>query len=375
MNKNLTLSFRTVDELVKKGVSDDALVTYIALKSLYNTNMEEMVISYDSINYQLYKDIIKNDKNSSKKKAIYLNSIKELQSVNKVSIIKEFADGVLLDMNGLFCTDEETIESNDVNPFDSNVKGEKKVKNYYFTIDIEQVQNVLRQMNNKKKIFRYLFMYLGLKAKNNDLLYFMCTREELVNITKIDIRSIDKYNNVLSENNIIYVKKNVDYKWSDTKNTVSNGYGLYKDKNEIDSSYGKFIKERVDNGKIILSKSYANKGKDTKEYKEKLAQQQEDKGVTKCDTLTTDKKHFGNSTVFIDAINTEPSEEELNIIEQEEKKKTVSNSTPYEWWIDMIQNDNLDMSQRIELAHKFDCEYLLDGVQKIRKQHEMLTFD
>lgn len=355
MNKNLTLSFRTVDELIKKGISDDALITYIALKSLYNTNMEEMVISYDSINYQLYKDIIKNDKNSSKKKAIYLNSIKELQSANKVSIIKEFANGVLLDMNGLFCTDEETIESNDANPFDSNVKGEEKVKNYYFTIDIEQVRNVLRQMNNKKKVFRYLFMYLGLKAKNNDLLYFMCTREELANITKIDIRSIDTYNNVLSENNIIYVKKNVDYKWSDTKNTVSNGYGLYKDKNEIDSSYGKFIKERVDNGKIILSKSYANKGKDTKDYKENIKQQHED--VVKHEDNVA-KKSFGRRASKLD-------------------DTPVQGKVKDEWWISIIKNKDIDIEMRRNLACKFNCmELLEDEIPMVKKQkHEMLTFD
>jgi hypothetical protein len=370
MNKNLTLSFRTVDELVKKGVSDDALVTYIALKSLYNTNMEEILISYDSINYQLYKDIIKNDGHSSQKKAIYLNSIKELQSVNKVSIIKEFADGVLLDMDGLFCTDEETIEVNDANPFDVNVKGEEKVKNYYFTIDIEQVQNVLRQMNNKKKIFRYLFMYLGLKAKNNDLLYFMCTREELVNITKIDIRSIDKYNKVLSENNIIYVKKNVDYKWSDTKNTVSNGYGLYKDKNEIDSSYGKYIKERVDNGKIILSKSY------TKDYKENIKQQHED--VVKHEDNVA-KKSFGRrASKMIDDAGSVPKSTEQSV-----NKFTGSNNVPKDtvvqdkWWIAIIKNKDNDIETRRNLACKFNCmELLEDEIPMVKKQkHEMLTFD
>lgn len=374
MNKVINLHYRTGMELIKKGVSDDALAIYISLRSLYNSNMEEQLISADCLYYQLFNKFIKRrEEYKWIKSALY-----ELEKIELISISEELSNQYVIDMTGLNDSVDIQIDKEEIDPFTNEVTriSKENVNNYFYTIDLDQIQKVLEDNGNKKAIIRYYFMYLGLRAENKGY-YFMISREELADRTTFDIRSIDKYNKILSDNKLIYVVHYENYKYSDTKRTLNNLYTVYKEQEivETNKSRDEFLKEHLADGSIYKSKSYANKGKDTKEYKEKLAQQQEDKGVTKCDTLTTDKKHFGNSTVFIDVINTEPSEEELNIIEQEEKKKTVSNSTPYEWWIDMIQNDNLDMSQRIELAHKFDCEYLLDGVQKIRKQHEMLTFD
>lgn len=370
MNKVINLHYRTGMELIKKGLSDDALSIYLALRSLYNSNMEEQLISADCLYYQLFNKFIKKDSHISREYKWIKSALYELEKIELITISEELSNQYIIDMSGLNDSTDIQIDKEEIDPFTNEVTGtlKKNVKNYFYTIDLDQLQKVLEDNKNNKSIIRYYFMYLNLKAENKkddkEMFYFMMTREELADRTTFDIRSIDRYNKILENNKLIYIV-HYDYKYSDTKRTVSNLYTIYRDKEieETNKSRDEFLKENLADGSIYESKTYANKGKDTKKFKEKIAKPVEEKNDT----------HFGAKSII--DLDIEPKESELMKIEEQEKKQPVSNSTPYEWWIDMIQNDNLDMSQRIELAHKFDCEYLLDGVQKIRKQYEMLTFD
>lgn len=365
MNKVINLHYRTGMELIKKGVSDDALSIYLALRSLYNTNMEEQLISADCLYYQLFNKMISKS-NASREYKWIKSALYELEQIELISISDEQSNQYVIDMTGLKDSVNIQIDKEEIDPFTNEVTGTLKenVNNYLYTIDLDQIQKALEDNGNKKAIIRYYLMYLGLRAENKGY-YFMITREELADRTTFSVRSIDKYNEILENNKLIYVVHYENYKYSDTKRTLNNLYTVYKELEieETDKARDEFLKEHLADGSIYESKTYANKGKDTKEFKEKIAKPVEEKKDT----------HFGAKSII--DLDIEPKESELMKIEEQEKKQPVSNSTPYEWWIDMIQNDNLDMSQRIELAHKFDCEYLLDGVQKIRKQYEMLAFD
>lgn len=228
MNKIINLHYRTGMELIKKGLSDDALAIYISLRSLYNSNMEEQVISADSLYYQLFNKFIKKDSHSSREYKWIKLALYELEKIELILISEEQNNQYVIDMTKLNDSVDIQIDKEEIDPFTNEVTGtlKKNVKNYFYTIDLDQLQKVLEDNKNNKSIIRYYFMYLNLKAENkkdgNELYFFMKTREELESITKFSVRSIDKYNNILVDNKLIYIVKYDDYKYSDTKRTVSN---------------------------------------------------------------------------------------------------------------------------------------------------------
>ena len=66
---------------------------------------------------------------------------------------------------------------------------------------------------------------------DSEPLCFIATKEELTKNYRINVRSVDKYNNILTKNKIIYARK---FHYS---KQLPNVYvcGLYEDKDTIDS--------------------------------------------------------------------------------------------------------------------------------------------
>lgn len=223
MNTNISLDHKTCGQLLR--LSDDAIIAYIALKSLYNRQMEQQLISLQSIIYQLDKDIINKKKTNCKSVfKSFEDGIIELEKAEFIEIINRNKDYYEINMQGLFVEDV----SKQIDEADGN-----KRKVSYFTMFDMSLFSDLYMDNKRKEIFRFLFYYLSSKHNNDEYFYFMKTREEMASDINLDIRTIDKYIESLEEYGVIYVFRN-PYKWKNSNKQLSNLYGLSEDESDIE---------------------------------------------------------------------------------------------------------------------------------------------
>lgn len=365
MRKEMTIHFRSAYELIKKGVSDDAIAIYISLLSLYNINMEEMTLSCNSLYRQLYNKPITNGNKNREYKWIK-SALEELDNYKIIEILEEEDKEFTIDMSNLKASTNITIEQETINPFTGESNGTEKVNvnNFYITLQLEQIQNVLKDNGNKKSILKYMIQYFNLKANNKDLYYFNMERSQIGYECELDIRTIDRYNNILTNNEIIYIYK-YDYKYSDSQKTISNAYGLNKDKDKIESECEKFIKEKIANGEIYESKTYANKGKNTKEFKQSLVKKEVENEEPKV------SKSFGDRKPKIDV---EPTEQQLQKIkknpvevkditnkevEKIEKIESAPKKNIYDWKASLIKDGYIPKEQPKRVVEEIDISQLI----------------
>ena len=382
MNQNVSIYYQVIKKLMNNNISDDGILYYIALKSLYNPSMEKVFINVNTLYYQLYNTSIKHDKNITKVFVSIENALKELEHIEVIKILSTTEHNYLIDMSGLHCDEYTYLDVNtEENPNADiefiNGEPKEKVFNAFYQIELSDIQSIIKiGEKTTRAILRYYFEYLSILADVRKT-YFMLSREELNIRTKIDKRSIDKYNNILEENHLIYIAR-YDYKYCNNGHVVNNLYTTTREENIkfTNDERDKFIKQHLDDGTIYLSKSYSNKGKNTKEYKENLAQQHED--VIKHENIVA-KKSFGRrASKMIDDADSVPKSTEQSV-----NKFTGSNNVPKDtvvqdkWWIAIIKNKDNDIEIRRNLACKFDCMELLEDEIPMPKKanHEMLTFD
>ena len=103
MNQNVSIYYQVIKKLMNNNISDDGILYYIALKSLYNPSMEKVFINANTLYYQLYNTSIKHDKNITKVFVIIENALKELEHIEVIKILSTTEHNYLIDMSGLHC--------------------------------------------------------------------------------------------------------------------------------------------------------------------------------------------------------------------------------------------------------------------------------
>lgn len=144
----------------------------------------------------------------------------------------------------------------------SNGKYAKKNSNPYTVYPVDAFRQTLKDCGNKKTIFKYLsgffYIYTHNEASMDDSepLCFIATREELAKSCRIDVRSVDKYNDILTKNKIIYARQ-LHY-----SKQLPNVYvcGLYEDKDTINS----YCNDYLNNVKNSACQSDISKSKGSK---------------------------------------------------------------------------------------------------------------
>lgn len=230
----------TCKKILDMGISDNALMIYFSLKSMYNVNNPEMFLFYESIYYFIYGKTFPHNRSEVLRNIRIINeALDELESNNLIKVKyfnpdKDKKEPMLIDLSGFF------------EP--KNIKyGEITRKNTFSYFDIQSIRNIVSKY--KGKILRYLFILLYLRFENNDMYYFSKDRIYLCKLAKTTRNTIDKYNNFLYENKIIYIYK-YEYKYVDSGKTLENTYGLYEDKDAIKSICDNYISDCLKDGII-----------------------------------------------------------------------------------------------------------------------------
>jgi hypothetical protein len=129
----------------------------------------------------------------------------------------------------------------------------KNVKDDYILIETKELISIYEKVNYRKTIFKYLTYIISNKAnkmnidgKSKGSFYFTKSRTELSINFSVDKRTIDNYNNLLVQADILYIIKST-YKWKDNNRIVNNFYGLMIDKEYIDNAYKNFVNKYKNN--------------------------------------------------------------------------------------------------------------------------------
>ena len=226
MKKQFVLNHRTFADLSKNdNITENGIYTYLCLKPLVNNYYTYLHITVTELNSVLSDaDIIKRPKQQD----IIKQGLKELEAAEYIKII-----------------------STKKNDFDYELDVEGMVEEYSkdnpFTIyEVDAFKQALKDNNGYKTIFKYLSNYFykvthnEMSADDSELYYFNADRESLAKDCELSVRSIDKYNDILVNNEIIYIHKH-DYKYTDSNKQVPNAYGLYKNKDKIDEKCNEYI--------------------------------------------------------------------------------------------------------------------------------------
>jgi len=99
MNNILFLSHNICSEITKKGVSENGIIAYLSLASLYNKNKERMVLTLDCIS-----DVLIPNKETNKRRMSDLKEgIEELSNYGYIKILDNTGQRYTFDMSGLNC--------------------------------------------------------------------------------------------------------------------------------------------------------------------------------------------------------------------------------------------------------------------------------
>lgn len=222
MTRNILIHHNTFADLsVNDEITENGIYVYLCLKPLVNPNWTYLHTTVTELNSVLSDtDISKRPKQQD----IIKQGLKELEAAEYIKII-----------------------STKKNDFDYELDVEGMVEEYSkdnpFTIyEVDAFKQALKDNNGYKTIFKYLSNYFykvthnEMSADDSELYY----RESLAKDCELSVRSIDKYNDILVKNEIIYIHKH-DYKHTDSNKQVPNAYGLYKNKSVLDSEKKKFL--------------------------------------------------------------------------------------------------------------------------------------
>ena len=213
---------------------------------------------------------------------------------------------------------------------------EEYSKDNPFTIyEVDAFKQALKDCNGYKTIFKYLSNYFykvthnEMSADDSELYYFNADRKSLAKDCELSVHSIDKYNDILVNNEIIYIHKH-DYKYTDSNKQVPNAYGLYKNKDKIDEKCNEYISGLKDG----VYQSIIPRGKGSK----KLMEEAKKAKYTPVDEATDEelaehderhkalyakrmaKKMEKEKTVVAESV---PMKEVEEVVQADSKKETV----------------------------------------------------
>ena len=202
--------------LENNEMSDYDIAVYVSLTNVYGNSKDEVLINVDTILYDLYEKAF--SKLTRKVKDKFKESIEHLSELGVIGIVENCERGVyIIDTNGLF------FISNAENPFT--------------IVEKEDVRKILSLecKEDKLKLLRYFIMLMR-TVNGKDHVGFMSI-DHLAKLANVARRSVFTYNNLLEENEIIYVYHH-DMIYSignDAISSLPNHYGRYADKNKIEA--------------------------------------------------------------------------------------------------------------------------------------------
>lgn len=279
MTRNILIHHNTFADLsVNDEITENGIYVYLCLKPLVNPNWTYLHTTVTELNSVLSDtDISKRPKQQN----IIKQGLKELETANYIKVLSSKKNNFEfeLDLDGM-------VE-------------EYSKDNHYTVFEIEQLKQVLKDNKGYKSIFKYLSDYFyflthndnGIDGQEKEMYYFQEERTAFADDCELDVRSFDKYNDILMNNEIIYVHK-YNYKYSDSNKQLPNAYGLYKNKDEIDKRCNEYISGLKDG--VYLSSIPRGKGS-KKQKEEKKAQytpvEADEFVVTDEELAEHDKRH------------------------------------------------------------------------------------
>ena len=235
----------------------------------------------------LYTDVVKLnsvlsdvDINNKRQKDCIRTGLKELEEADLIKIISNKNYDYKLDLEGMI----EEYDKDNPNP--------------YTVYEADAFKQALKDCGNNKIILKQLsdFFYrlthneVSVDMDSFEMYYFNAERESIAESCGIDVRSVDKYNDILVKNKLIYIYK-YNYKYSDSGKQLTNVYGKYKNKDVIDDYCNKYI----DDNKDIIYPSYIPRGKGSKKQMEEAKKAQyapvEENIATDKELAEHDKRH------------------------------------------------------------------------------------
>ena len=317
MTKEIMLHHKTFGKLIQnENITENGLYVYLCLKPLVNNHF-----TYLPMNVVKLNSVFSNaDISTKKKQQDYIKTgLQELTQVNLTKIISNNKNNYELDLDGMV---------------------EKYSKdNPYTVFPVDAFRQALEDCHNRKTIFKCLsgFFYelthnkITANTDGSEMYYFNATREELAEICRIDVRSLDKYLDILQKNKIIYIYK-YNYKYCDSGKQLTNAYGLYKNKDEIEKRCNQYLDGLKKENKVY--QSIIPRGKDSKKLMEeaKEAQYSPIEEATDKELAEHDKRHKElyakrmakkmekEKTVVAESV---PMKEVEEVVQADRKKETV----------------------------------------------------
>ena len=324
MTINIKTYNRTFADLSKNdNITENGIYTYLCLTPFINSNCTYLPINVAELN-----SILSDVANNKKQKDYIKTGLKELEEVDFIKIISNEKYDYEFDLDGM------------VEEYDK--------KNPYTVFPVDSFRQTLKDCHNKKTIFKFLSNYFYELTHNeasidgSEMFYFNATREELAERCGIDVRSLDKYLYILQKNKIIYVYK-YNYKYRDSGKQLPNAYGLYKNKDIIDSKCNDYLNEHKD--EIYYSPILRGKGS-MKQKEEKKAQYAPVEEATDEELAEHDKRH-----------------KELFAKRMEKAKPVMTESVPMEEVEEVVQADSKDFDAIIA-ERKAENEAILSDSNK-----------
>ena len=314
MTKKIILHDKTFGKLSRNEIiTKNGIYVYLCLKPLVNSNWTYLPINVIQLNSVL-SDV---DISNKEQKDFIKTGLKELEEANLIKIISSKKNDYELDLEGM-------VE-----------KYDKKNPNPYTVYEPDAFKQALKDCGNNKIILKQLsdFFYrlthneVSVDMDSMEMYYFNAERESIAESCGIDVRSVDKYNDILVKNKLIYIYK-YNYKYSDSGKQLTNVYGKYENKDVIDDYCNKYI----DDNKDIIYPSYIPRGKGSKKLMEeaKEAQYSPIEEATDKELAEHDERH-----------------KELYAKKMEKEKTVVAESVPMEEVEEVVQSDSKDFDTTI----------------------------
>lgn len=197
----------TCGDLHQSELSSHTLATYVALRSLANPYNTTTIVSIESIGYQL-KGTMELDK---REVANFKSGLQELHDNGNIEILSVKGKNYEIDMSNLI---EQT--------------GKQDKSNKYIMFKLEDIRNLYNHKTCTVDVFKYLFFLLG----EMDKFYIVCSREVLSECSRLNIKTVDSYNDILEECNILYVHR-YNAKYVNTGKKLTNLIGFMENKEKI----------------------------------------------------------------------------------------------------------------------------------------------
>lgn len=257
--------------LVLKGLSNNyelskyGTTVYLALRSIINNyNISNQYITVDTLIYALTGEI---DDNTNRfwNKSLKQNLVKGMNELNEtdlITIVKSNKVGWVIDADKL-----ATIQTD-------NNYGER-----FEMLSSNQIWDMFNKYGFD--IINYLFKFMGAiydtsKFENGNM-FLLNTRKDMAEEFNVDVKTFDKYNNILEELGIIYIYR-YDCRFTNSGKTPMNMYGM-NDELVIDAmnmSADKLIKEHeMTKGVVVKGKTKAelsSKKEDMEQWLDMLEQ-------------------------------------------------------------------------------------------------------